>query len=107
MLAVAALFHALSNGPLPALSAELFPTKTRNTAMAVSYHISTGVFGGITPFILTMLSHNLGESAGPALFLTVTCAIGFLSVVTLSTAAAGKKKEESPWTSGLYFAEEF
>ena len=35
---------------------ELFPTKIRYTSMSLPYHIGNGVFGGLVPFIATLLS---------------------------------------------------
>ena len=35
--------------------AELFPTKIRYTSMSLPYHIGNGVFGGLVPFIGTLI----------------------------------------------------
>ena len=48
-------------GPIAAFLVELFPTKIRYTSMSLPYHIGNGVFGGLTPFIATLLTtvyHN-------------------------------------------------
>ncbi len=42
-------------GPIAAFLVELFPTRIRYTSMSLPYHIGNGVFGGLTPFIATIL----------------------------------------------------
>jgi MFS family permease len=43
-------------GPIAAFLVELFPTKIRYTSMSLPYHIGNGIFGGLVPFIATLLS---------------------------------------------------
>jgi hypothetical protein len=43
-------------GPIAAFLVELFPTKIRYTSMSLPYHIGNGVFGGLTPFVATLLT---------------------------------------------------
>ncbi len=43
-------------GPIAAFLVELFPTKIRYTSMSLPYHIGNGIFGGLTPFIATLLT---------------------------------------------------
>ena len=43
-------------GPIAAFLVELFPTKIRYTSMSLPYHIGNGVFGGLVPFIVTLIS---------------------------------------------------
>jgi MHS family proline/betaine transporter-like MFS transporter len=47
-------------GPIAAFLVELFPTRIRYTSMSLPYHIGNGIFGGLTPFIATMLSSRTG-----------------------------------------------
>lgn len=42
-------------GPIAAFLVELFPTKIRYTSMSLPYHIGNGVFGGLVPFISTLI----------------------------------------------------
>lgn len=42
-------------GPIAAFLVELFPTKIRYTSMSLPYHIGNGVFGGLVPFIATLI----------------------------------------------------
>lgn len=43
-------------GPIAAFLVELFPTRIRYTSMSLPYHIGNGVFGGLTPFVATLLT---------------------------------------------------
>jgi MFS family permease len=50
------IFVTMVYGPIAAFLVELFPTKIRYTSMSLPYHIGNGVFGGLTPFIATLLT---------------------------------------------------
>jgi len=50
------LFVTMVYGPIAAFLVELFPTKIRYTSMSLPYHIGNGVFGGLVPFIATLLA---------------------------------------------------
>ena len=50
------VFVTMAYGPIAAFLVELFPTKIRYTSMSLPYHIGNGVFGGLVPFIATLLS---------------------------------------------------
>jgi len=50
------VFVTMAYGPIAAFLVEMFPTKIRYTSMSLPYHIGNGVFGGLVPFIATLLS---------------------------------------------------
>ena len=50
------LYVTMVYGPVAAFLVELFPTKIRYTSMSLPYHIGNGIFGGLTPFIATLLT---------------------------------------------------
>ncbi len=50
-------------GPIAAFLVELFPTKIRYTSMSLPYHIGNGVFGGLVPFIATLITTFKGADA--------------------------------------------
>ncbi len=50
------VFVTMAYGPIAAFLVELFPTKIRYTSMSLPYHIGNGVFGGLVPFIATLLA---------------------------------------------------
>ncbi len=49
-------------GPIAAFLVELFPTKIRYTSMSLPYHIGNGVFGGLVPFIATLITSFQGAT---------------------------------------------
>lgn len=56
LLFIMILYVTMVYGPIAAFLVELFPTKIRYTSMSLPYHIGNGVFGGLTPFIATLLT---------------------------------------------------
>ncbi|MGV3658319.1 MAG: MFS transporter [Chitinophagaceae bacterium] len=50
------LFVTMVYGPIAAFLVELFPTRIRYTSMSLPYHIGNGVFGGLVPFIATLIT---------------------------------------------------
>jgi MHS family proline/betaine transporter-like MFS transporter len=53
-------------GPIAAFLVELFPTRIRYTSMSLPYHIGNGVFGGLVPFIGTLMVEYSKTTANPA-----------------------------------------
>ena len=52
-------------GPIAAFLVELFPTRIRYTSMSLPYHIGNGIFGGLTPFLATMLYESSKTESNP------------------------------------------
>jgi MFS family permease len=52
-------------GPMAAFLVELFPTKIRYTSMSLPYHIGNGVFGGLVPFLGTLIVEFTKTDANP------------------------------------------
>lgn len=53
-------------GAEPALQCDLYPSNIRNTALSLAYNISTSIFGGTTPYVITTIIqkwHNLQLAA--------------------------------------------
>ena len=55
------IFVTMAYAPIAAFLVELFPTKIRYTSMSLPYHIGNGVFGGLVPFIATLLSTSFAN----------------------------------------------
>lgn len=49
-------------GPIAAFLVELFPTKIRYTSMSLPYHVGNGVFGGLVPFVATLIASFSGST---------------------------------------------
>lgn len=52
----------LITGPQTATLAELFPARTRYTAVALPHNLSAGWIGGLSPFMITLLSVKAGNA---------------------------------------------
>ncbi len=55
-IALMVVLVAMVYGPIAAFLVELFPTRIRYTSMSLPYHIGNGVFGGLVPFIATLIT---------------------------------------------------
>lgn len=60
------LFVTMVYGPIAAFLVELFPTKIRYTSMSLPYHIGNGVFGGLVPFLATLIVEYTKTEEAPA-----------------------------------------
>ena len=73
---------ALVTGPQTALLGELFPTRTRYTAVGLPHNLAAGWIGGLSPFMMTWINQGVGNTqAGlwyPAGWLLIASLIGIL-----------------------------
>ncbi|HPH86041.1 MAG TPA: MFS transporter [Ferruginibacter sp.] len=60
------IFVTMVYGPMAAFLVELFPTKIRYTSMSLPYHIGNGVFGGLVPFLGTLIVEFTKTADKPA-----------------------------------------
>ena len=60
------IFVTMVYGPMAAFLVELFPTKIRYTSMSLPYHIGNGVFGGLVPFLGTLIVEFTKTPENPA-----------------------------------------
>lgn len=68
------------SGVLPSAMAELFPTHTRGSGMALGYNISVPLFGGFAPFFATSLIHLTGDPRSPAFYLVGTAVLSLVAL---------------------------
>lgn len=74
---VFALCMAAVLGPLPAAMAEMFPTRNRYSAVALSYNLTVGWVGGTAPLVCTWATTRSGDIVAPAYYLI---ALGIVSL---------------------------
>lgn len=72
------------------LLTEVFPTRVRYTASAVTYNISYAVFGGTAPFVATWLIDITGQPIAPAVYLSVI-AIGAFCATLMMPETSGRR----------------
>ena len=82
LLVIPVIAVALITGPQTATLAELFPARTRYTAVALPHNLSAGWIGGMSPFMITLLSVKSGDAISglwyPVGLLTMALVIGVL-----------------------------
>jgi len=59
-------FVTMVYGPIAAFLVEIFPTKIRYTSMSLPYHIGNGIFGGLTPYIVTRVIESTKTTENPS-----------------------------------------
>ncbi|MDN3587781.1 MFS transporter [Pedobacter aquatilis] len=79
-------------GPIAAFLVELFPTKIRYTSMSLPYHIGNGVFGGLVPFIATLIASFAGSTPLSGLWYPI--GIASLSLI-IGTIYLSNKADEN------------
>nr|WP_294876451.1 hypothetical protein [uncultured Pedobacter sp.] len=78
-------------GPIAAFLVELFPTKIRYTSMSLPYHVGNGVFGGLVPFIATLIASFSGSTPLSGLWYPI--GIAALSFVIGAIYLSNKKPD--------------
>ncbi|MDE2462865.1 MAG: MHS family MFS transporter [Alphaproteobacteria bacterium] len=73
-------------GPQAALFAELFPVKVRYSGASLGYQVGAVVGGGFAPIIAATLLERFATTFSIALYMSVACAISFVSTFLLSNA---------------------
>ena len=67
--------------------AELFPTRTRQSGMSISYQVGTALFAGTAPYIITWLIAETNNQFIPAYYLIGMGVIGLLTVLKIPETA--------------------
>src|SRR5919206_415400 len=83
MLSAQLCFAALIGlyvGQVPAMLAEALPREVRCTAVSVSYNLSVGLFGGLTPVVAPWLIRRTGDEMVPAIMLVVAAALTLVAL---------------------------
>jgi MFS family permease len=82
LLLIPVVAVAAITGPQTATLAELFPARTRYSAVALPHNLSAGWIGGLSPFMVTLLSVQSGNAlAGlwyPVALLGMASVVGLL-----------------------------
>lgn len=98
-----ALGAVAANVVTAVLLCEVFPTRVRYTASAVTYNIAYAVFGGTAPFVATWLISASGNRLAPAIYITLIAAMALL-VTMISPETSGRRfdgnNRQVPGTGG-------
>lgn len=94
LLLVPVVAVALITGPQTATLAELFPARTRYSAVALPHNLSAGWIGGLSPFMVTYLSVLAGQpDAGLWYPVGLLCLASVVGVFFLPEVANRKLEE--------------
>lgn len=75
------LIFAIGGGPFSTALAEMFPIGLRATGMAVAYNVGVALFGGLAPFIVTLLIARTGDPLAPVYYVTACSAISVIAAL--------------------------
>lgn len=91
--AVSGIFKAAYSGPMPALMAEIFPTRSRSLGMSLAYSLGVTIFGGFAPFIVTWVIGVTGNKLAPGYY--VLCAAVLSSIALIVVGIAMRRQARS------------
>lgn len=107
LLAVGAVLSGVVTAPL---LSEVFATKTRYTASAITYNLAYTIFGGTAPLVATWLISVTGTNLSPAYYLiavSILAMIGGLSLRETSKTALEEAGFANRSASGAATADAF
>ncbi|WP_058044292.1 MFS transporter [Streptomyces roseifaciens] len=93
-------------GTMSAVLPALFPTHVRYGSLAIGYNISTSLFGGTTPLVITALIHATGSDMMPAFYTAGAALIGMLAVAFMRETARQPLEGSPPAVATKEEAEE-
>ncbi|MFB7631143.1 MFS transporter [Streptomyces sp. NPDC056149] len=64
-------------------SAEVFPTRTRQSGLSVAYNLTAALFAGTVPYLMTVLISATGSTLVPGPYLMVFAAGGLVAALSL------------------------
>ncbi|GAA1217000.1 MFS transporter [Prauserella alba] len=68
-------------------SAEIFPTRTRQGGLSISYNVIAALFAGTVPYLMTVLISATGSTLVPGPYLMVAATIGLVAAFTMKETA--------------------
>jgi len=81
LLLIPVLAVALVTGPQTALLSELFPARTRYTAVGLPHNLAAGWIGGLSPYMVTLIADKSGSTlmglGYPTALLLVALVVGY------------------------------
>jgi MHS family proline/betaine transporter-like MFS transporter len=79
---------------------ELFTTRVRYSGFSIGYNISVAAFGGTTPYVVTWLTSQTGNTLVAAIYLQAAALVSLVTLLTLRESArrplAGAREVRAP-----------
>lgn len=66
---------------------ELFATRVRYSGLSVGYNVSVAVFGGTTPYVVTLLAARTGNDYAAGIYVVIAAVVSLLTVLTMRESA--------------------
>jgi MHS family proline/betaine transporter-like MFS transporter len=82
--AASGLLKAGYSGPMPALLAEIFPTRIRSRGLSLGYSLGVTLFGGLAPFIITWIIDLTGDKLAPSYYVLAAAFVSGLSLLIVA-----------------------
>ncbi|GAA5061694.1 MHS family alpha-ketoglutarate permease-like MFS transporter [Thermocatellispora tengchongensis] len=86
-MAAAMIFIGAGVAILPAVYAEMFPTRIRTLGLAVPYSVAVALFGGTAPYLQTWIGEHLGRSVFTA-YVVLMLLVSAVAALTLPETRA-------------------
>lgn len=86
-LAILGFLVVLLAGTMPATLPAIFPTRLRYGSFAIAYNVSTSLFGGTAPLVITWLIAQTGNNFMPAFYLMGAAAIAIVPIMLIKETA--------------------
>lgn len=96
LLAIGAVFSGVVTAPL---MSEVFATKTRYTASAITYNLAYTIFGGTAPLVATWLIAATGTNLSPAYYLIAVSIFAMIGGLALPETSKTALEEAGPATA--------
>jgi MHS family proline/betaine transporter-like MFS transporter len=82
--AACGILKAAYSGPMPALMAEIFPTRVRSRGLSIGYSVGVTVFGGFAPTIVETFIHMTGDKLAPSYYVLLAALLSGLCLVAVA-----------------------
>jgi MHS family proline/betaine transporter-like MFS transporter len=66
---------------------ELFATRVRCSGFSIGYNVCVAAFGGTTPYVVTWLTAETGNSMAPAHYVVAAAIVSLLTSLTIRETA--------------------
>ncbi|SEC00330.1 MFS transporter, MHS family, proline/betaine transporter [Paramicrobacterium humi] len=97
--AVLGILYVLQLSTISATFPAMFPTHVRYAGFAITYNVSTALFGGTAPAVNEALIDATGNLLVPAFYMMAACAVGVIALAFVpETAGASIRGREIPTT---------
>lgn len=68
-------------------SAEIFPTRTRQSGLSLGYNLTAALFAGTVPYLMTVLISATGSTLVPGPYVMVFAVVGLIAALSLRDTA--------------------